>query len=84
VITDEQLQSRARKRLRKLQCNPKFQQITSCAYKTAPLTDSDRQQLTHFVEANQAVMKNTVFWGNSTIHPVTTQRHTIHLKKTDK
>lgn len=74
----KQLQADALFKLRESNFSP---QIQDTATKALPLTEADIAQLKHFCESDYIKLKNTVYWANSIISPVVSQRETIDLRK---
>lgn len=87
MITHTALQFQAMKKLMKGskpdRALVKYHAIHQLATKPHPLTDSDVEQLEHFVHSNSHVLKNTIYHANTIINPVTTnnQNHYIPPKK---
>ncbi len=49
----------------------KFHRVIEIANKAAQLTEPEVAILEHFVHSNTATLNNTVYYGDSIIHPVT-------------
>lgn len=90
MITHTALQFQA---MKKLVAGPRpdirlmrYHAIHQLAVKPHPLTAADVQMLEHYVHSNTHVLDNTVYWGNSTISPVTKNvtQHQIPRKPQEK
>jgi hypothetical protein len=74
----KQLQADALFKLRESNFSPQIQNV---ATKPLPLTSQDIAQLEHFIDSDYIKLKNTVYWANTIVSPVVSQRETIDLRK---